>query len=160
MLINNHIFSSLEENFLKFHTMSFPSHVLGLLIVYRKYYNFLYTSNPRTCERNVWNFLLVKMWLLISIHFAWHQVTIIIGEGEGGGGLGHHGPSPRSATGLIWDARKTYKLGHIKIITCLSSEASSKIGEGGRTLIFFIATHTACTELFPLYSRVLAPDLI
>ena len=50
----------------------------------------------------------------------------------------------------IWDARKTYQLGHIKIITCLSSEASSKIGEGGR---ISIATHT---ELLPLYSRVLA----
>ena len=45
------------------------------------------------------NFLLVKMWLLVSIHFAWHQVTILEEEREGGGGgLGPHGPSPGSAT--------------------------------------------------------------
>ena len=32
------------------------------------------------------NFLVVKMWFLISIHFAWHQVTILEKEREGGGG--------------------------------------------------------------------------
>ena len=34
------------------------------------------------------NFLLVKLLLLVSIHFAWHQVTILEEEREGGGGGG------------------------------------------------------------------------
>ena len=40
----------------------------------------------------------MKLLLLVSIHFAWHQVTILEEEREGGGGLGPHGPSPGSAT--------------------------------------------------------------
>ena len=42
---------------------------------------------PSTCEGNVWNFRKfssVKLLLLVSIHFAWHQVTILEEEREGG----------------------------------------------------------------------------
>ena len=50
-------------------------------------------SNPRTCEGMYGTSgNLVKLLLLVSIHSAWHQVTILEKKSGGGGGGGVPGP--------------------------------------------------------------------